>query len=121
MKTIEKGNNEFLEHEEADFSITIDGEYQIVRKKIQFNEWNTFDEWSSRGFQINKGAKAQKINGKNFFHRSQVTKTRWKTKCERSRRISKKRFVSDANDMYGGDIDDMVDITGESCAMEFFS
>jgi len=36
----------------------------------------TFNEWSGLGYKINKGSKATRICGLNYFNKSQVTYTR---------------------------------------------
>lgn len=97
-----------------DKTITIDGEYQIVRQKILWHEWNTFEGWSEMKRKIRKGSKAHWINGKPYFHKSQVHR-RGSGFPERSRN---KKYD---HGMQYGDVDEMSDWTGEPCGMDFYS
>lgn len=40
----------------------------------------TFDEWSSKGYQILKGSKAKWVNNKPMFSRDQVVKSTFKSR-----------------------------------------
>ena len=37
--------------------------------------WKTWDEWKNIGYSVIKSSKATKHDGKNYFHKIQVTRT----------------------------------------------